>query len=733
MHSLVVAAFTFMLRNQTKGAIMNMKKRLIVAILLCLAICLTACAAFDKGNDIAAGTALESSGQGAGEPSGTNAQNLIEGTVKSAEDLAAGSYSAASIEIPEQLGRVYTITVYEDKLFAAGIIEETPTLYCIQLKDNNYTEYDIPEIDGFSAIEGLAASEGTLFLIVSHNTDGEIMYEIDVYDIASNSYTGSYPVEGLENAICKQWISVAGKLISSIEFGGVSVFSSEGKALFSIRTGAKFIADVDGHFIYLASLPGAKEQAIFELNLDTGKSTQLCKVEGDYDVSYISHYGVILANKVAAYSANLSSGETSHILDWRDSGAGFGLAPEGLQLLANGDFIAFDRLSGTIYRLSPSTTGQKEILTIGCGEGAYGPYLTQAVAEFNFSNKDCMARILEYSSNDVSRILAEISAGNGPDILFMGSSTDRENLFNRVIPDEGICVDLMPYIEADKDLSTEDFVHPVFSAMMSKDQMFELIPCFSVNSMVASSSLEDKIGGWNIHTAIDLNENLPEGYALFSVSDKQTLLDQLCMLASIRYVDKINASCSFEDGEFALWLELCKDAVLYSHEADLGYFIQPGTMSYMVPSIAQKAWGGDYSYMGMPVEDGAVNFFSSAVGGFSILQSSKNKDFAWEFLKILLSEDLQKSFSLFGYPVIQKSLEAQLVEDVNDENREYDAEDMNKFLAVVNTGRGMAKGSVISDIIREESQKFFSGQAELKSTVSAIQSRSSTFVVEQYG
>ena len=194
MHSLVVAAFTFMLRNQTKGAIMNMKKRLIVAILLCLAICLTACAAFDKGNDIAAGTALESSGQGAGEPSGTNAQNLIEGTVKSAEDLAAGSYSAASIEIPEQLGRVYTITVYEDKLFAAGIIEETPTLYCIQLKDNNYTEYDIPEIDGFSAIEGLAASEGTLFLIVSHNTDGEIMYEIDVYDIASNSYTGSYPV-----------------------------------------------------------------------------------------------------------------------------------------------------------------------------------------------------------------------------------------------------------------------------------------------------------------------------------------------------------------------------------------------------------------------------------------------------------------------------------------------------------------------------------------------------------
>lgn len=711
---------------------MNMKKRLIVAILLCLAICLTACAAFDKGNDMAAGTASESSAQDTRQQSGADAQNLIDGTVRNAGDLAAGSYAAASLEIPEQLGRVHAITVYEDKLFAAGIIEEMPTLYCIELKDNNYIGYDIPETAGFTAIEGLAASEGTLFLIMSHNTDGETRYKIDVYDIASGSCTGSYPVEGLKDAICKQWISVDGKLISSIEFGGVTVFSPEGKELSSIRNGAKFIAAVEGQLIYLASLPGAKEQAIFELNLDTGKSTQLCKVEGDYDVSYISRHGAILANKVAAYSVNLSNGETSRILDWRDSGAGFGLAPEDLHLLANGDFIALDRLSGTIYRLSPSTSGQKEILTIGCGKGAYGPYLTQAVAEFNLSNEGCLARILEYSSDDVSRILAEISAGNGPDILFMGSSTDRENLFNRVIPDEGICVDLMPYIEADKDLSTEDFVQPVFSAMMSEGQMFELIPCFSVNSMVSSGSLEDRIDGWNIHTAIDLNKNLPEGYALFSASDRRILLDQLCMLASVRYIDKVNARCSFEDGEFALWLELCKDAVLYSHETDLGYLVQPGAMSYMVPGIAQEAWAGDYSYLGIPVEDGALSFFSSAVGGFSILQSSNNKDFAWEFLKILLSEDLQHSFSLFGCPVIQKSLEAQLVKDVEDEYREYDTEDMDNFLALVNTGRGMAKGSVISDIIREEAEKYFSGQVELKSAVSAIQSRAGIFAAEQY-
>ena len=114
------------------------------------------------------------------------------------------------------------------------------------------------------------------------------------------------------------------------------------------------------------------------------------------------------------------------------------------------------------------------------------------------------------------------------------------------------------------------------------------------------------------------------------------------------------------------------------------------------------------------------------------MQSSNNKDFAWEFLKILLSEDLQHSFSLFGYPVIQKSLEAQLVRDVEDEDREYDTEDMDNFLALVNTGRGMAKGSVISDIIREEAEKYFSGQVELKSAVSAIQSRAGIFAAEQY-
>lgn len=114
------------------------------------------------------------------------------------------------------------------------------------------------------------------------------------------------------------------------------------------------------------------------------------------------------------------------------------------------------------------------------------------------------------------------------------------------------------------------------------------------------------------------------------------------------------------------------------------------------------------------------------------MQSSNNKDFAWDFLKILLSEDLQHSFSLFGCPVILKSLEAQLVRDVEDEDREYDTEDMDNFLALVNTGRGMAKGSVISDIIREEAEKYFSGQVELKSAVSAIQSRAGIFAAEQY-
>lgn len=656
-----------------------------------------------------------------------------EAAVKNSGELALGSYAAAQIEVPAEVDKIRSISVHEDWLFAAGTKDEAVTLYRMDLTIGGWEKLDALKIQGFMSIEGLAASDGTMFLICSRMEDRDVVFELHKYDARSGIYVETCPLEGMVNTVSKHWMALDRKLICSTEFGGIAAFSSQGESLWSINVGADFIANVEGMPIYQASLPGAKEQALFELDLDTGDSRQLCMVEGDYCVSYTSFYGAVLADDVSVYSVNLGSGETAHILDWRDSGAAFGLAPRDLQLLADGSFFAIDRLSGSIYHLTPSATEEGNILTIGCGEGAYGPYLTQAVAEFNMSHQGYTARMEVYTAEDVDRILAQISAGKGPDILFMGSSTDRENIFKRVSLDEGLCVDLMPYLDADPELSVNSFVQPVLLSMLDGGKLLKLIPCFSVNTIVTSGAFADSLETWDLHTALELNASLPEDYSLFSFSNRDFLLEQLCMLSSIRYVDKASAACSFDTGEFALWLELCKEARLYSPGVDLGSVLKAGPASYMVPQIAQREQGGSYKYIGMPTEAGGVNYFSSAVGGFSILQSSENKNAAWEFLSILLSDELQHSLGLFGYPVIQESLEERLLSDVENEDRVYDREDMEMFLSLVESGRGMAQGSVISDIIAEEAEKYFSGQAELDNTVASIQSRASIYLAEQYG
>lgn len=691
-----------------------MKKIFSIILALCLALGVSGCALGGGNNK----EKLSSTG----EP------------LMNAENLTEGGYAAEKINPPTEVGRIYALTVYENTLYIVGIKDEQPCIFCRELPTGSWSELPLPSIAGLATIEGFAASDDSLFLIGSRADDTGNIFEIHIVDIAARKYMGSHTFEGVTNAIGKHWLSVGGKLIGNFEFDGINVFSSTGESLMTVNGSIKFIAAVQERLIYLSTLPGGKESALFELDLGTGESRQLCKTKGSYELPYTSRYGVILANDTSAYSVNLANGNITHILDWRDSGAAFTIAPQNLQLLEDGSFIALDRLSGTVFYLRPCDKVEKTVITIGCGQGTYGPYLTQAISEFNMTNRDYTARMEVYAPEDTSKILAQISAGDGPDIIALGSSTNRENAFRSVSIDEALCADLLPYLEGDSEISEEDFVQPVFESMLYDGKLLQLIPSFSVNTMAASSNISDGLSQWDIHSLIELNCSLPQDYALFSCRDRTFLMERLCALSSLRYVDRQAAACSFDEGEFALWLELCKEAKLFDRSVDQGYMVYCGTAEYTMPQIAQRELDGTYSYLGTPTaEEEPVNFFSSSVGGFSILQSSENKDAAWEFLRILLSDELQDSFRLFGYPVMMDALTKCLTDDVKDEERLFSQEDMDAFLALVDRGRGMAQGGMISDIINEEAEKYFSGQTDLNSAVTAIQSRVSIYLSEQYG
>ena len=137
--------------------------------------------------------------------------------------------------------------------------------------------------------------------------------------------------------------------------------------------------------------------------------------------------------------------------------------------------------------------------------------------------------------------------------------------------------------------------------------------------------------------------------------------------------------------------------------------------------------------------------------------SCKSKDAAWQFLRVLLSEDYQENLS-WGYPISQKAFDAKLAEAMK---QEYTTDENGNQVPVSNGGMSMGDGLTVDfyaitqeeadqiielinsvdrtavydqsllDIITEESAYYFSGEKTVDQVADIIQSRMSIYINEQ--
>ena len=137
--------------------------------------------------------------------------------------------------------------------------------------------------------------------------------------------------------------------------------------------------------------------------------------------------------------------------------------------------------------------------------------------------------------------------------------------------------------------------------------------------------------------------------------------------------------------------------------------------------------------------------------------SCKSKDAAWQFMRILLTEDYQDNLS-WGYPISQKAFDKKLAEAMK---QEYTTDENGKQIPVSHGGMSMGDGlqvefyaitqeeadqikalinsvdhTVVNDqslthIITEESAFFFSGEKTADQVADIIQSRMTIYVNEQ--
>lgn len=705
-----------------------MKKILALLLALAMLLALTACS---SGTGGAADTA-ESAEPVSESPAETGAGAETDGLIEV-------NYRADSLALPEGLASASLIALRPngDTLYAAGTDDDgTVRLFATGLGSDNWEELPIGEVTGdYVYATGLAATDNRVFLIISSYSEAGEETTLKIFDCAAKTELEGAALELPEDMWFNGYFGAGDKLIA-YSSAGICAFSEDGSLYKRIDGDFTFTARVGELIIAGGPEDESGSAPLYEIDLDAGTAKELFKTEGSYTLSYTSTGMALLANDASVYSLDLESGSAEYLFNWYDTGADVMSLPGQFCCDGYGYIYLLDSyFASALSRISRYEGAPRTEITVGYVEGTSGTYLTKALSKFNATNTEYVARVERYKQDETDKLLVELSAGKGPDALYLdiysGESIDP---LASLDVDEGLCVDLMPYLESDAELAA-GFIQPVLESMTDDGHLYKLIPCFNVNTVVAPEALAAELTDWTPEEMTELAQNLPEGYTLFDSYSQEDFLNTICMLSSIRFMDKESGTCSFDTGEFAAWLELAKNMKYLEDESVEGSALREGVFTTSTAGYFRRSYGADYEIIGYPGADGSYSFFSPCVKGFAIMQSSEHKDGAWEFIKTLLTAEVQEVICSFGFPVMESSFD-ELIDSclefaAKSDSYDFTEEDAQALKALVLSAQGMAEGSAATDIITEEAQKYFAGQKTLEDAVAMIQSRAGIYLAEQ--
>lgn len=580
----------------------------------------------------------------------------------------------------------------------------------------------------------------------------------------------------------------AGSIVMPTETG-VQAYDVEGNLAYELDLGGYVMSTArlkDGRVAALGWFGG--ENAIIAIDgekqaADSGSATvsdyvyNIFPGGGDYDLYY--------TRGTAFCGLNLASGESETLFDWLDCD----LNVDNLRALAaleGGSFTgistdAEDTEAFTITEVPYDSVPQKEHLTLAT---LYLESGTQnAIIKFNRDSDKYRIDAVDYSQYDTSedynagrtKLLTEIMAGNVPDILCVSS-----DLPYRRLAAKGLLADLTPYIEADRELTLDDFFPNVISALTVDGKLCAACSSFGVQTVAGASSVVGDTSGWTYDDYFAALEKMPEGCEGFDFGvDKSNMLMVCTALDMDNLVDWSTGECRFDSEDFIKMLGYCAsfpdtpdDNYQYSAEDSSTARIAAGKQMLYMASFTgtdymtddyDEMFGGDATFIGFPTTDGSVGCVMAMNESYAISSACKNKDAAWEFIRGFLTEEYQQD--MYALPTnmnafetqLAKAMEVEYEQDANgnyilDENGEkiplsrgmiYDGMTYKEIYATTPEQAQQLRDAIaaatklvdfdqsIIDIVTEQAAPFFAGQKTAEETAKLIQSKANIYVNEQ--
>ncbi|MBD5162756.1 MAG: extracellular solute-binding protein [Oscillibacter sp.] len=288
----------------------------------------------------------------------------------------------------------------------------------------------------------------------------------------------------------------------------------------------------------------------------------------------------------------------------------------------------------------------------------------EAIDEFNHTHKDVQIEVRDYldaeGNGDKTRLLAEIMAGKGPDIIDMGYTADASTtlLPYQRMAQAGYLEDLWPYIENDTELGRGAVLEPPLKAAEVNGGLYIAFPSVRINTLVGAESVVGDRTSWTLAELRKAFASMPSDSTVlnYSFSRRDAFVYISCMCLD-SYVDWETGQCRFDSEGFRSLVEFVKDFpeespfdVIDSTDFDAVMAINEELVERLYGGrqmleqsmigrlediqVLDNIFGGKASFVGYPVEDGSIGS-SFSISGRSLAMSStcRNKEAAWDFLR----------------------------------------------------------------------------------------------------
>jgi len=433
----------------------------------------------------------------------------------------------------------------------------------------------------------------------------------------------------------------------------------------------------------------------------------------------------------------------------------------------------------TFTRSDSYPAADKKILTVASTEDLdYG--ISEAIMKFNeqsdssyilFDGRYKANTNIDYSNTDSTdtaalsslgayasvsdRLAMDITSGNGPDIIITSGA-------NEQLSNSDYFIDLSEFIKSESGINKDEYFMNVFEASKYNGLLYQLPIGFYVDGFIGT---EEYFGGKN---GLAFDEYLDMVGSVCNGSDP--LCDHQLSYSRTKVATTLFANMNelfIKDGKidvrneaFRAILDYCKDLPARSYTEDMDLYTDAEDFYYGADKMPVKPCrvNGFYDFelyagshenvtlCGYPSVDGRTASVGSDIA-LSISAQSEDPASCKEFLKILLSDDIQRTLEI-NIPVSRKCAKDLFLDEIRSHNSSVDegyndsvfaghSKKIDESLA----GRYIDQLSAastscfvynsISMIIYEEIPAYFEGQKSFDDVADTINDRAQTVLNER--